>query len=219
MTAVPDRVCMRNSLVLYTAKLTVPTTFYKPHLRQPWCTCDHVQLPGVENLSQGTCKRHSARMSQDAVVLPEVDTIATGGKEEPEVMSPQSLGSAWGSPHIRAGWGHLSAGASSSNAGHSFEVHSEGASGVEEAASTADAGSVADASSAADGGEGGGGGLKEDGWEEVKRTATKSKGKVLHNKSKQGSRSNAGRFVNKGKSRLQLGNASNVLEVPRPTAK
>ena len=42
-----------------------------------------------------------------------------------------------GSPNIRAGWAHLTAGASSSNNGQSFEVHSEGASGMEEAASSA----------------------------------------------------------------------------------
>ena len=45
----------------------------------------------------------------------------------------------------------------------------------------------------------------------------KSKGKWLHNKSKQGSRSNAGRYVSRGKP--ELGNANNVLEVPRPRAK
>ncbi len=157
-------------------------------------------------------------MLQDALSLPEVNTTAShGGQTDDDVMSPQSLGSALGSPHIAAGWGHLTAGASSSNDGQSFGVHSEGASGVEEAASSADAGSVADVSSTADGGEGGDGGVKEDGWEEVKRVTKKSKEKVLRNKPKQGSRSNAGQYVNRGKSKL--GNASNVLEVPRPRAK
>jgi hypothetical protein len=151
---------------------------------------------------------------QGALSLPEVDTTATHeGQEDDKVMSPQSLGSALGSPHIGAGWGHLTAGASSStDAEQGLEVHSEGASGMEDAAS------LADASSTADGGEGGDGGVTEDGWEEVKRATKKSKGNLLRNKLKQpeGSRSNAGRSGNRGKSRL--GNASNVLEVPRPKA-
>ena len=154
-------------------------------------------------------------MLQDALSLLDVNTTSHGGQNDDDVMSPQSLESALGSPHIRAGWGHLTAGASSSiDAGQSLHVLSEDASGMEDAASLADAGSTADESSTADGGERGDGGVKEDGWEEVKR---KSKGKLLRNSLKQGSRSNAGRSGNRGKSRL--GNASNVLEVPRPRAK
>jgi hypothetical protein len=136
-------------------------------------------------------------------------------------MSP--LGSALGSPQISAGWGgqldegasswggQLDEGASScSNVEQSLEGHSEGASGIEEAASSADAGSVADVSSTADGGDGG---VKEDGWEEVKGTTSKAKTKVLPIKLK-GSRSNAGRSSTREKSRL--GNPNNVVEAPRP---
>ncbi|DBA89770.1 TPA: hypothetical protein ACH3X2_004645 [Trebouxia sp. C0005] len=155
--------------------------------------------------------------SQDALSLPEVNTTTShGGQTDDDVMSPQSWGSALGSPHIGAGWGHLTAGASCSHDEQSIEAQCEDASGMKDAASSADAGGVADASSTADGVEGGDGGVKEGGWEEVKRTATKPKGKLLRNKSKQGSRSNAGRYVNRSKSKL--GNASNVLEVPRPRA-
>ncbi len=151
-------------------------------------------------------------MLQDVLSLPEVETHESqGGQEDDEVISP--LGSALGSPQIGAGWGHLTAGASSSSdVEQSREVHSEGAFSMEEAASSADAGSVADVSSTADGGNGG---VKEDRWEEVTRAPRKSKGKVLPIKSK-GSRSNAGPSGITRKSRL--GNASNVLEVPRPRA-
>ncbi len=155
-------------------------------------------------------------MLQDAVFLPEVDTTATEGKEDIEVMSPQSLESALGSPNIKAGWAHLTAGASSSNNGQSFEVHSEGASGMQEAASSADAGSVADVSGTADGGEGGVGGVKEHRWQEVTRAPRNSKAKVLPIKLK-GTRSNAGPFDKKQMSRQ--GNASNVVEVLRPRAR
>ncbi len=89
-------------------------------------------------------------------------TASQGGQGDYEVTSP--LGSALGSPQIAAGWGgqldegasswggQLDEGASScSNVEQSLEGHSEGASGIEEAASSADAGSVADVSSTADG--------------------------------------------------------------------
>ncbi len=141
-------------------------------------------------------------------------TDSQGGQEDDGVMSTKSLGSSLGSPHIAAGWGHLAAGAScSSDVGHSLEAQSEDASSTEDAASSADAGSVADETTTADGGDGG---VKEDRWEEVKRPARKGKAKMLRNKSKQGSRSNAVHSGNTGKSRL--GNATNVLEVPRPRA-
>ena len=122
------------------------------------------------------CKRHGARYTcvlQDALSFPEADTTKIqGGQRGYEVMSP--LGSALGSPQIAAGWGQLDEGASSSsNIEQSLEGHNEDASGIEEAASSADAGSVADVSSTADGGDGG---VKEDGWEEVKGTTSKSKG-------------------------------------------
>jgi len=154
-------------------------------------------------------------MLQDAVFLPEVDTIVTEGKEDIEVMSPQSLGSAPGSPNIKADWGHLAAGASSSHDEQSLEVHSEGASGMEAAASSANVGSVADVASTADGGEGGDGGVKEDQREEVTRAPRKPKAKVLPIKLK-GSRSNAAHSDKRQMSRQ--GNASNVVEVPRPKA-
>ncbi len=171
----------------------------------------------MDSLSLGTCKRHGARYTcvlQDALSLPEVETTESqGGQEDDDIMSP--LGSALGSPQIGAGWGDLTAGASSSSdVEQRFEVHSEGAFGMDEAASSADAGSVADVSSTADGGDGGDGGVKEDRWEEVTRAPRKSKRKVLPIKSK-GSKSNAGHSGNRQKSRL--GNASNVLEVPRPS--
>ncbi|DBA89659.1 TPA: hypothetical protein ACH3X2_004551 [Trebouxia sp. C0005] len=104
--------------------------------------------------------------NHDALSLPEVDTTETQGeKEDDEVMSP--LGSALGSPQIGAGWGHLTAGASgSSDVEQSREMCSEGAFGMEQAASSADAGSIA---------HGGDGGVQEDGWEEVKRATSKSK--------------------------------------------
>ena len=78
-------------------------------------------------------------------------TASQGGQGDYEVTSP--LGSALGSPQIAAGWGgQQDEGASScSNVEQSLEGHSEGASGIEEAASSADAGSVADVSSTADG--------------------------------------------------------------------
>ena len=173
-----------------------------------------MQLPGVQNLWLGTCKRHDARYTcvlQDALSFPEADTTASqAGEGKYEVMSP--LGSALGSPQIAAGWGgQLDEGASScSNVEQSLEGHTEGASGIEEAASSADAGSDADVSSTADGGDGG---VKEDGWEEVKGTTTKSKTKVLPIKLK-GSRSNAGRSSTREKSRL--GNPNNVVQAPRP---
>ncbi|KAL0027266.1 hypothetical protein WJX77_008221 [Trebouxia sp. C0004] len=59
--------------------------------------------------------------------------------------------------------------------------------------------------------------VKEDRWKEVTRVPKKSKGQVLHNKLKQRSRGNAGLSDNREQSRL--GNASNVLEVPRPRAR
>ena len=107
--------------------------------------------------------------------------------------------------------GQLDEGASScSNVVQSLEGHTEGASGIEEAASSAAAGSVADVSSTADGGDGG---VKEDGWEEAKGITSKAKTKVLPIKLK-GSRSNAGRSSTREKSRL--GNPNNVVEAPRP---
>lgn len=155
-------------------------------------------------------------MVQDALSLLEVNTTACyGGQTNDDVMSPQSSGSPPGSPQIAADWGHLTAGASSSgNVEQSLERNSEGTSGMEEAASSADAGSVADVSSTADGVDGGEAGVKEDRWEEVTRAPRKTKkAKVLPIKSK-GSRSNVGRSGNRVS---RLGNARNVLEVPRPS--
>ncbi|KAL0024228.1 hypothetical protein WJX77_010549 [Trebouxia sp. C0004] len=65
-----------------------------------------------------------ANENHDALSLPEAES--QGGQEDDEVMHPQSLGSTLGStlgsPHIAAGWGNLSAGASSSSdAGHSLK--------------------------------------------------------------------------------------------------
>lgn len=153
-------------------------------------------------------------MVQDALSLLAVNTVACyGGQTDDDVVSPQSPGSPLGSPQIAADWGNLTAGASSSsNVEQSLEGNSEGASGMEAAASSADAGSVAEVSSTADGGEGG---VKEDRWEEVTRAPRKTiKAKVLPIKSK-GFRSNVGRSGNRVS---RLGNACNVLEVPRPSS-
>ena len=172
-----------------------------------------MQLPGIENPSLGTCKRHGARYTcvfHDALSFPEAGTTASqGGQGDNEVMPP--LGSALGSPQIAAGWGgQLDERASScSNVEQSLEWRTAGASGIEEAASSAGAESVADVSSTADGGDGG----VKDGWEEVKGTTSKAKTKVLPIKLK-GSRSNAGRSSTWEKSRL--GNPNNVVEAPRP---
>ena len=177
-----------------------------------------MQLLGIQNLSLGPCNRHGATcILQDALSLPQVNlTISHGGQTDDDVVSPQSSGSPLGSPQIAAAWGNLSAGASSScNVEQSLEGNSEGASGMEEAASSADAGSVADVSSTADGVAGGEAGVKEDRWEEVTRAPWKTKkAKVLPIKSK-GSRSNVGRSGNRVS---RLGNACNVLEVPRPSS-
>ncbi len=145
-------------------------------------------------------------MLQDELSLLAVNTTVThGGQTDGGDMSPQSSGSSLGSPQIAAGWGQLDAGASSSsNVEQSLEGHSEGASGMEDAASSADVRSVADETTTADGGDGG---VKEDRWEEVKRPVWKGKVKVLP------SRSNAGPSGKRGKARL--GNAGNVVEVPR----
>ncbi|KAL0048070.1 hypothetical protein WJX82_006938 [Trebouxia sp. C0006] len=191
-----------------------------------------VESVGLEPALVEQADDHDATDTDDALSFPEANTTASQrGQGENEVMSP--LGSALGSPQIAAGWGgqldegapswggqldegasswggQLDEGASScSNVVQSLEGHIEGASGIEEAASSADAGSVADVSSTADGGDGG---VKEDGWEEVKGTTSKAKTKVLPIKLK-GSRSNAGRSSTREKSRL--GNP-NVVEAPRP---
>ncbi len=105
---------------------------------------------------------------QDALWLSDLDTIVShGGQEDEEVTTPQFLGSTLGSPHIGAGWGHLTAGGSSSSSSdaQSLQLHNADASGMEDAASSPDAGSSVYASSTADASEGGDGGfnLKEDG--------------------------------------------------------
>ncbi len=154
-------------------------------------------------------------MLQDALSLSDLDlTVRHGGQEDEEVTTPQSLGSPLGSHYIGAGWGHLTPGAScSSDVTQRLQMHNEDASGMDNAASSPDAGSCVYASSTADASEGGDGGFnsKEDNWEKVQRKMRKAK--ASWDGLRQGSRGNARHSDNRRKSRL--GNAANVLEVPR----
>ena len=148
-------------------------------------------------------------MLQDALSLSDLDmTGSHGGQEDEEVTTPQSLGSTLGSPHIGAGWGNLSAGASCSiNVAESLQMHNEDASGIHDAASSPDAGSSVHASEGGDEGFN----TKEDGWEMVQKKMRKAKASWVG--PRQGSRGNARHSELMRKSRL--GNAANVLEVPR----